>query len=135
MSVIEHEQRRHDRVEFLLVPVEREQVPVWLFKPPARQEEIAGLIVNLSDGGMQVLTSAAHALDFIECRIELMLGEEEGVAPFSGRARRVWTHAYSKFGNISGMQFLEPSAMATFVAQFKPAQARRAWLRCLLSRT
>jgi len=126
------EQRKHERVEFLLVPVDRDQVPVWLFKPQERESDIAGLIVDAGDGGVKVLTSVAHPLDFVACRVDLLLGEEEGVSPFSGRLRRIWTKPYSKFGNVSGFEFLEASQVAAFVTQFKPEQARRAWIRCLL---
>lgn len=127
------ENRKHQRVEFLRVPVDREQVPVWLFKGPDQESGIAGLIVNVSDGGVKVLTCATHPMTFTACRMDLMLGEDEGVTPFSGRLRRVWTSPFSKFGNVNGFEFLERSPLAEFVMQAKPDPMRRSWVRCLMT--
>lgn len=132
--MIEVENRRTERVEFLLVPVAREQVPVWLFKPPRLAQAIAGLIVNLSKGGVQVLTSSQHRLLHDLYTVELMLGEADGVAAFSGEVRRVWTHHYSSFAEASGMVFIDPeSPVAEFVQQFQPRQSRQTWVRCMLT--
>jgi hypothetical protein len=55
--------RLHRRVEFCLVPERRERVPVWVSKPVDAVEAVAGLVMNLSGGGLQVLTASGHASD------------------------------------------------------------------------
>ena len=38
-------------------------MPVWVFKPADAVHATAGLVMNVSDGGVQVLTASDAALD------------------------------------------------------------------------
>ena len=87
------DQRRSPRVEFFLVPAEHEQLPVWVIKPEGLTEARGGVVVNLSEEGLQTLTSADPALDAQHYELRLLLGEDEGVPLFSASVRRVWTPA------------------------------------------
>lgn len=84
MTTASVDHRIHRRVEFFLVPNQRERTPVWVFKPADAVDAIAGLVLNLSDGGLQVLSasdaSPAHAI----YEIQLLLGEDEAVVRFRG---------------------------------------------------
>ena len=73
------EQRKHERVNFFLVPVEREMVPVWVFKPDLDGQSHAGLILNHSETGMQVLTGVDD--DVEGERFAFMLLVEESQSP------------------------------------------------------
>lgn len=127
------DQRRNPRVEFFLVPVEREQVPVWLFKPASQADADAGLIVNMSEGGVQVLTNADRELSAARYTVQLLLDEREARTRFAGIARRVWTRPLSKLGNVSGFEFTDAgSSAAEFLAQYRPSLDQRSWVRCLL---
>ena len=49
------DQRRFPRVEFFLVPEQHEQLPVWVIKPEGLAEARGGVVVNLSEAGLQIL--------------------------------------------------------------------------------
>ena len=134
ISATDTEQRRQPRVAFFLVPVEREQVPVWLFKPPALADGVAGLVVNMSEGGAQVLTPVESPLGAGPYTLHLLIGQtDDEVSAFTGTVRRVWSQPLSNFAWVNGLAFEEPqSGAATFLQQFQPTMERR-WVRCLLT--
>lgn len=128
------EQRRSSRVEFFLVPVDGEQVPVWHFVPPHHAHQTAGLILNLSLGGLQVLTAADALLEAPNYRVELALGEPDGLPAFGGEVRRVWCRPLSQRGDLHGFMFTDPaSPAAAFLNQYQPSLQRRDWVRCTLT--
>ncbi len=134
MPITSVDHRSHRRVEFFLVPVQREQVPVWIFKPADALEASAGLVMNLSDGGLQVLTAADDALQRPAYEIQLLLGEDEAVPRFRGRVTRVWTReAPTSVGWLSGLRFDdERSSAEDFIRVYQSPTPERRWVRCLL---
>lgn len=133
MPIASVDHRLHRRVEFFLVPVQREQVPVWVFKPADALEASAGLVMNLSDGGLQVLTAADDVLDRSAYEIQLLLGEDETVPRFRGRVARVWTREASSTGWLSGLRFDDRTSPAEdFIRVYQADAEGRRWVRCLL---
>jgi hypothetical protein len=123
-------------VEFFLVPIERGQVPVWVFKPVDAVEAVAGLVMNLSDGGVQVLTGASGSLERGAHEIQLLLGEGESVPRFRGGVTHVWTREADGLGWLSGLRFDQASSPAEdflrgYRAAGQDAPSRR-WVRRLL---
>jgi hypothetical protein len=127
------DQRRHPRVEFFLVPTEQEQLPVWVFKPEALVDSHAGLILDMSEGGLQLLTNAEDDLAPGRYEIQLM---PDGSAPdqaFSVDARLIWSSPLSKFGHLSGFEFDDLNSPASqFLADYGLSVSERKWVRCLL---
>ena len=133
MAITSVDHRSHRRVEFFLVPVQREHVPVWIFKPADSLEASAGLVVNLSDGGLQVLTASDDALERPAYEIQLLLGEDEAVPRFRGRVTRVWTREATSAGWLSGLRFDDPHSPAEdFIRVYQADAPGRRWVRCLL---
>jgi len=125
--------RRHRRVEFFVVAEHREQVPVWVFKPDDAIDAAAGLVVNLSDGGLQVLTASDVALDRSTYEIQLLLGEDASVARFRGGVTRVWPREASSAGRLNGFSFDEVRSSAEdFIGAYRSRAQDRQWIRCLL---
>lgn len=125
--------RSHRRVEFFLVPVAREQVPVWVFKPAGATEASAGLVMNLGEGGLQVLTASDDAPSRDAYEIELLLGEDDTVPRFRGRVTRVWTREAPVAGWLSGLRFDdEHSSAEDFIRVYQSSAPARRWVRCLL---
>ena len=125
--------RTHRRVEFFLVPERHEQVPVWVFKPADAVEASAGLVMNLGEGGLQVLTASADAPAHAAYEIQLLLGEDETVPRFRGRVTRVWTREAASAGWLSGLRFDdERSPAEDFIRTWQAAAPERRWVRCLL---
>ncbi len=125
--------RSHRRVEFFLVPDRREQIPVWIFKPADAVDAIAGLVMNLSDGGLQVLSAADEAPSSTAYELQLLLGEDETVPRFRGGVLRVWTREAATTGWLSGFRFEdEHSSAEDFILAYQSATPTRRWVRCLL---
>ena len=130
-TVVEH--RHHRRVEFFMVPQQREHVPVWVFKPADAVEAIAGLVMNFSQGGLQVLTPSGDAPDRVHHDLQLLLGEAETVPRFRGRVTRVWTREAPSSGWLSGFSFDDSRSSAEeFIRAYQESTPERGWVRCLL---
>ena len=133
MAAIGIEQRLHRRVECFLVQAEQEQLPVWVFKPDDAVEAHAGLVLNLSDGGLQVLTGTDDPLTADTYDVQLLLGEDDSVPRFRGRATRVWTRPSSTTGYLSGLHFDERASSAEdFIRSYLGSAGGGAWVRCVL---
>jgi len=99
------DQRRSPRVEFFLVPAEHEQLPVWIFKPEGLADARAGIVVNLSEEGLQILIAAEPSLDAQHYELRLLLGEDDGVPLFSAAVRLVWSRPLSRIVQVGGFEF------------------------------
>ncbi len=127
------ENRKHERVNFFLVPVEREMVPVWVFKPELDGQSHAGLILNHSESGMQVLTGADDNVEGERFAFMLLVEESQSHAQFTGKGRRVWSRPLGKLGNLSGFEFESGDSSAhAFLEEFAPSLEQKRWVRCLL---
>lgn len=127
------DQRRFPRVEFFLVPEAHEQLPVWVIKPEGLAHARGGVVVNLSEAGLQVLAAAEPPLDAEHYELRLLLGEGEGVPLFSAAVRRVWTRPLSGSVQLCGFEFTLANSQAEefLLAQTAQITARR-WVQCVL---
>lgn len=127
------DQRRFPRVEFFLVPDAHEQLPVWVIKPEGLAGARGGVVVNLSEAGLQILAAAQPALEAEHYGLRLLLGEGEGVPLFSADVRRVWTRPLSSRVQLCGFEFSAANSQAEefLLAQTAQITARR-WVRCVL---
>ncbi|MEO6279797.1 PilZ domain-containing protein [Roseateles sp.] len=127
------DQRRSPRVEFFLVPEEHEQLPVWVIKPEGLANARGGVVVNLSEDGLQILASAEPPLDARHYELRLLLGEDDGVPLFSADVRRVWSRPLNQLVQLSGFEFESPNSEAEefLLAQTAQITARK-WVRCVL---
>ncbi|MBW8848987.1 MAG: PilZ domain-containing protein [Burkholderiales bacterium] len=127
------DQRRFPRVEFFLVPAEHEQLPVWVIKPEGLAQARGGVVVNLSEAGLQILAAAEPALDAQHYELRLLLGEDEGVPLFSAAVRRVWTRPLSRIVQLGGFEFESANSQAEEFLLTQTAQiTARKWVRCVL---
>lgn len=131
MSVTD--QRRSPRVEFFLVPDEHEQLPVWVIKPESLAQARGGVVVNLSEEGLQILTAAEPTLDAQHYELRLLLGEDDGVPLFSASVRRVWSRPLSRIVQLCGFEFESSNSQAEEFLRTQTAQiTARKWVRCVL---
>lgn len=104
-----------------------------MFKPADAVEAIAGLVMNLSDGGLQVLSAVDDTPAHAAYDIELLLGEDETVPRFRGRVTRVWTREAASAGWLSGFSFNDTHSSAEdFIRAYQSSTPERRWVRCLL---
>lgn len=127
------DQRRFPRVEFFLVPDEHEQLPVWVIKPEGLSQARGGVVVNLSEAGLQILAAAEPTLDAWHYELRLLLGEDDGVPLFSADVRRVWSRPLSRSVQLSGFEFESQNSQAEEFLLTQTAQiTARKWVRCVL---
>ncbi len=131
MSVTD--QRRSPRVEFFLVPEEHEQLPVWVIKPQSLADARGGVVVNLSEDGLQILAAAEPPLDAQHYELRLLLGEDDGVPLFSASVRRIWSRPLSQLVQLCGFEFEAANSDAEEFLRTQTAQiTARKWVRCVL---
>jgi len=127
------DKRKDQRVEFFLIPVEREQVPVWVFKPEQDIEGHAGVVANVSKGGLQILTNAEVPLAAGRYQLKLLLDEGQGIQPFSAQLRRAWSESLTALVDVNGFEYLDSdNSAAEFLSSFERFAQRKVWVRCVL---
>lgn len=129
------EARQQERVTFFLLPVEREQIPVWVFVPTEFQHGIPALVMNLSASGIQVFTPTGVEWGSEPLRLHLLDGEGGAavVHQFSARVRRLWRRTVSHSGDLHGLVFLDSDdAVENYLRLRGPEPRSRNWVRCVL---
>lgn len=127
------DQRRFQRVEFFLVPDEGDYLPVWVFKPRELANERGGVVVNISEGGLQVLTGATPPLAAGPYELRLLLGDDESETLYSGPVRQVWQRRHSETAQLAGFEFMQPNSLAEeFLQRQSTMVQERQWVRCVL---
>jgi len=127
------DKRKDQRVEFFLIPVQREQVPVWVFKPAHEKQGHGGVIANVSKSGLQILTLAEKPLTAQHYELKLLLDEEQGIEPFSAHMRRAWSESLSTLIDVSGFEYQSTGSSAgEFLTAFESFADRKIWVRGVL---
>jgi hypothetical protein len=131
--------RQHPRIDFLAAQHDAESLPGWVFKPVQFSRGPAGLVLNMSDGGLQVLTSAAEPLTETRYEVLLLLGrsdaadEEEQVSWFNGVAELAWSRPVPRMGILHGMRFVARNSTAEqFLNGHRMELDNGHWVRCVL---
>jgi hypothetical protein len=131
--------RQHPRIDFLAAQHDAESLPGWVFKPVQFSRGPAGLVLNMSDGGLQVLTSAAEPLTETRYEVLLLLGradaadEEEQVSWFNGVIELAWSRPVPRMGILHGMRFVTRNSTAEqFLNGHREELDNGHWVRCVL---
>lgn len=133
MSDDHAEQRQHPRVDLLQPPTEQTPLPGWVFQPVRFNNGPAGLVLNISDGGLQVLTSASEDIGDGRREVVLLLGQQDEVTWFNGVVERSWTRPLPGFGNLHGFKFVSRNSTAEkFLLNYKEELDEGHWVRCVL---
>lgn len=127
--------RRQARVTFFLLPLEREQIPVWVFVPPRFERGVAALVINLSELGIQVFTPPGVNWGTGPMHLHLLEGADgpSSVRRFSARVQRMWRRTISHSGDLHGLVFLDADdAAEAYLRQRRPEPLARNWVRCVI---
>ncbi|HEY8877231.1 MAG TPA: hypothetical protein VIN03_06690 [Roseateles sp.] len=131
--------RQFPRTDFLAAQHDADSLPGWVFKPVQFSRGPAGLVLNMSDGGLQVLTSAAEPLTDDKYEVVLLLGRadaedgDEQVSWFNGVVERKWSRPVPRMGILHGMCFTARNSTAEqFLNGHKAALESGQWVRCVL---
>ncbi len=130
------ENRRHQRVQFFLVPLgthdTHEIRPVWVFNSPEHADALPALLVNLSTGGLQVLTElesdmppGQYQLSFLpdEAQADMALGD--------CLVQLLWTEREAGMHTRSGFAFVGqiPADLQDLLMH---EDAAKLFLRCVI---
>ena len=129
------EKRKDRRVEFFLVPAAHKLFPVWVFKPENESEAHAGLILNISSGGVQILTDRRRPLEAGRYTLHVLSQEAEGAGSrLETTVARLWTHPECSLYERSGFGF-ESGAdrLLQYLDAHVPQVEDHDWLRCTLT--
>ncbi|WP_395008949.1 PilZ domain-containing protein [Undibacterium sp.] len=99
----EVENRQFERTQFFLVQKEKDFLPVWVFKPEDNPSGIAGVLIDVSAGGLQILmqkVAPAKGQRYEMSLINQIGGDEARLPP--GTIDLVWSDdvgsTYTKCG-------------------------------------
>lgn len=127
------DQRRSPRIDFFVVPDDEPQLPGWVTHPPGAAEPRGGIVVNLSEDGLQVMCAAEPVLDAPHYELRLLLGEDGDTPLFTASVRRVWTRPLSRIVQLCGLEFESDSSQAEEFLRVQTTQvSARKWVRCEL---
>jgi len=133
MSGADTEQRIHPRVQYFLVPSDREQLPVWVFKPDGLDHGHAGLVLDISGGGLKVLMSAAESIDASRFEVRLLPVGPAQATTAAVRVRRAWNKPVNALGVLIGLAFEVPDeSTSRFAEEHRMSLEPPDWLRCVL---
>ena len=129
MSVESPEKRVHARSQFFLLHDEGGVASVYSFRPEDATDAIPALVVDLSEGGLQVLTANTDVPAARPYRLELALGGRLG----SGKTydmQRVWSRP-DGINTRSGFAFDHGTDLSQEVGALLAGSAHKV-LRCVL---
>ncbi len=128
------------RATSFLLPIGREQVPVWVFPPASLQHAHAGLVLRAGPRELLVFTRPAldwgcgglrlHVLDAME---PMGMDEPPSHAPDAIAVRRLWRRTVSHSGDLQGLALKDPDSLTAWqLRQHQPDPAARRWVRCMI---
>ena len=127
MTEAPSESRVHPRSQFFLLQTGGELLSYFSFRPEAAVEATPALLVDLSDGDLQVLT--AQLLDTQRYELELVSGERVGSAKRYG-VQLIWSRP-DGINTRSGFAFEGSSVVAEEVGELVSGTEHHI-LRCVL---
>lgn len=128
------EQRKDQRVEFFMVPVGHAHFPVWVFKPEGDEAAHAGLIVNASQSGIQVLTDIQQPLNHGDYVLHVLAEDVGNGDGFRARVTRIWSEPVGSLYQRSGLAFSSGAEdILTYLETNTVKSDDHRWLRCTLA--
>lgn len=85
-----NDKRTHTRAQYFLIKDAGQAVPIYAFRDPDDMLAIPALVVDISDGGVQVLTADATELSQIY-NLELIVEPTDGTELGRVEVRKVWS--------------------------------------------
>jgi hypothetical protein len=133
------EMRQHLRLDLPAAQLDADSLPGWVFKPVQFTKGPAGLVLNIGDGGLQVLTAANEPLDDGRREVVLLLGrseaegEDDQVTWFNAMVERAWSRPVPQMGILHGFRFVSRNSTAEkFLAAHREQLEAGEWVRCVL---
>lgn len=132
----EIENRKFERTQFFLVQKEKDFLPVWVFKPEDNPSGIAGVLVDVSEGGLQILTQKVESVTgqrFEMSLINQIGGDEIRLPP--GTIDLVWSNDVGSTYTKCGFTFSSYSGDEIALLIAHNSDEGDKFMRCILRET
>lgn len=143
------ENRTYKRVQFFILAAVHEIQPVWVFNNENPGTALAGLIVDMSEGGIQILTGADESPRNTQYKLKFLLDEKvEGSAPgkldeqfvsesnksesLDCRIQYVWSRSESGLHIRTGFTFIDPIEPRVLDLLNQISYGEQRYVRCSL---
>jgi hypothetical protein len=129
------ENRAFNRVQVFLLHENEEYVPVWVFNSKMNPSgSLVGLVVDLSESGIQVLTDAREPLSSQQYEITFLTDDKRNVlASPRCRITRVWSQSNGGLYANTGFAFAGNVDGTVKILLDSLRDGSRKFLRCALS--
>jgi hypothetical protein len=125
--------RIHQRVQFFRLPKDKEFIPVWVFHQ--ENDGHAGLVIDLSENGMQVLTAANEQPSRQNYDISFLDDEGSTKSLHVLRLAYVWSETGQGLQGLyarTGFSFVATDAGLVKELQDRIHHNQQGFLRCVL---
>lgn len=129
--MIASEQRAHARVACFLVGTTGHIQPVYSFRSPDEPDAIAALVVDISDGGIQILTEREEDLENQSFHLSLFTGDTAGHDSLdAGVVHWVWSRPDGMYVRSGFVARKHPEILPELLDSLSHADHKA--LRCVL---
>jgi hypothetical protein len=133
MTDIAGDKRRHERTHFFLVPTEQERVRYWVFKPEDEIDARAGVILDMSEGGLKILVDPSGPVAALSYRVRILVEPGGWTRPLECTMRLVWSEPDGNHGYMAGFKFESGAEdVLRYISTNPPSIERRTWICCTL---
>lgn len=125
------EKRAHERAQFFLINDGRGFMPVWVFRPVDDEAALACLVIDLSPGGVQVISEKHDFEPGQHCRLAFLSEDRQNL--LTVEARLVWSRGDKGLHVYSGLEFTGKTSdtIDRLIASLRDGAVR--YLRCTLA--
>ncbi|GGX32903.1 hypothetical protein GCM10010946_07760 [Undibacterium squillarum] len=127
------EKRQFQRVQFFRLTRDREFVPVWVFNKQPQDDAVTGLIVDLSDSGVQVMTVWEDRPQSSAWMVHLLDNHGDRMQMPAVRLDYVWSAQHESLYARTGFRFHTAQEGAAGLLQALIANQPQQVLRCQLT--
>ncbi|MBC3936610.1 PilZ domain-containing protein [Undibacterium rugosum] len=127
------EKRQYQRIQFFRLVKDQDLIPVWVFNSVSPGSSIAALVVDMSENGMQVLTSTEEKPEASRYFLHF-LGDEGNTLDIPAmQVERIWsTHEQGLYVR-TGFRLDAVDRLTLDLMQDKMHRNPAAFIRCSLS--
>ncbi|NDI85686.1 PilZ domain-containing protein [Undibacterium crateris] len=127
------EKRQYQRIQFFRLVKDQELIPVWVFNSVSPGSSIAALVIDMSETGMQVLTSAEEKPEAIHYFLNFLCDEGNALDIPAMQVERVWSENEQGLYVRSGFRLDAIDRLTLDLMQDKMHKNPVAFIRCSLS--
>lgn len=128
------ENRVYKRVQFFMVPAAEHEIrPIWVFNSQNPGNSLAGLVANMSESGIQVLTGIEEMPENTQYRLTFLMDENAGEVNLPDcHVQWVWSEPAAGLYTRSGFTFVNELEASLKALLDRVGNGEQLYLRCAL---